>query len=356
MSQHNQETWEILLRAGVVEGDAPETGKLDSPWYVKVLLAFSGWLAAIFLLIFFGLGYEFLHKNSIASLITGALLIGTAFVILRKQKNEFVENLGLAISLTGQALVVYAIILISDHNEQLVFLLITLLQTSLAILMPNSIHRIFSSFFAALSFSLALNFQGWAYIVTGIYMFLAAWCLLNEFTYPQHMRKMRSIGYGLVLALISLKGISIFGLGGLATLIGRRHSEIWAIPLITEILTAAVALYVVWHILKRYGRSNFDSISIAALSAALLICTVSIEVQGITVGVVIMSLGFFGSNRVLLGLGIVSLIFYISSYYYLLDTTLLSKSLSLLVIGIVLLALRWLMARVLPTEEEGHHA
>ena len=80
------------------------------------------------------------------------------------------------------------------------------------------------------------------------------------------------------------------------------------------------------------------------------------EVQGITVGIVILVLGFSGANRVLLGLGSVSLLFYISSYYYLLDTTLLDKSLSLFIVGLVLLIIRWLMSHILPIKKGTRHA
>jgi len=63
-------------------------------------------------------------------------------------------------------------------------------------------------------------------------------------------------------------------------------------------------------------------------------------------------LGYAGSNRVLQGLGITSLLFYISSYYYLMETTLLAKSQTLLVVGLVLLMIRWLLPYILPFKKE----
>ncbi len=72
-----------------------------------------------------------------------------------------------------------------------------------------------------------------------------------------------------------------------------------------------------------------------------------------TAGMVVMLLGFAGGNRVLLGLGIVSLLFYISSYYYLLDATLLAKAQILLIVGLVLLAVRWLLLHPIPGGKEA---
>jgi len=356
MSRQSEQIWTALLEADVVQGMAPETGELESPWYVKVLLAFSGWLAALFLLGFIGVGFGFVFRHSTAAFITGGMMIGTAFAILRIPKNEFVEHLALAASMAGQALVVYAIFENFNHNEKIAWLLVALLQMPLALFMPNFVHRVFSSFVATFALSITLTFKGWPYVVSGVVMFLAAGCFLNEFRYPQYMKKMRAIGYGLVLALIQLKGAALFGYRTFGGPFGRNQPDLWAKPWIGEVLTGAVTLYIVWQILRRYAQAIPNRLSITALMGTLLLCTVSIEVQGITVGMVIMLLGFVGANRVLLGLGIVSLLFYISSYYYLLDATLLAKSQTLLIVSLALFIGRWLMLRILPVKKEAKHA
>ena len=64
----------------------------------------------------------------------------------------------------------------------------------------------------------------------------------------------------------------------------------------------------------------------------------------------IVVLGFANGNRVLTGLGITALLFYVSAYYYLLEETLLFKSGVLLATGIVLLATRWLVLNVVIKE------
>jgi uncharacterized membrane protein len=356
MRRQTEQMWDTLRQAGLIEGAVPETGKLESPWYVKVLLAFSGWLAAVFLLGFIGMGFEFVFNNSSAAFIIGGIMIGGAFVILRIPKNEFFEHLALAVSLAGQALVVFAIFEISNHNEEIAWMLVALLQVSLAVIMPNFVHRVFSSFFAAFSFSMTLTIMGWHYVVSATVMLLAAMCWLNEFNYPQHMRKIRAIGYGLVLALILLKGTALFGYRTMGWRLLLNQSGLWTKVWLGEVLIGAVTLYVVWHLLRRYNQTISARLSLTALLGALLLCAVSMKVQGITIGMVIMLLGFSGSNRVLLGLGITSLLFYISSYYYLLDMTLLDKSQSLFIIGLVLLIIRWLMLHILPVKKETRHA
>lgn len=355
MSRQSEQLWATLLQAGLVQGPAPEAGKLESPWYVKGLLAFSGWLAALSLLGFIGVAFQFIIKSGAASLITGAAMIGGAFAILRIPKNEFFEHLGLAVSLAGQALVVWGIFDTTKHNDELAWMLIALLQVPLAVVIPNFVHRVFSSFLAAFAFSMALSSIGVPYVFSGIVMFLAAWLWLNEFRYPQHMRKIRAMGYGLVLALIQLKGTALFGYASMGWRSGRTPSELWVQPWMGEILAGAVTLYVVWQLLQRHGHAISERLAITALLGTLLLCAVSMEARGITAGMVIMLLGFASGNRVLLGLGIVSLLFYISSYYYLLDATLLAKALTLLIVGLVLLAVRWIMLRIMPVEKETGH-
>jgi uncharacterized membrane protein len=221
--------------------------------------------------------------------------------------------------------------------------------------MPNFVHRVFSSFAAAFTFDMSMTFWGLPYVVGGVIMFPAVLCWLNEFNYPDQMRNIRAIGYGLTLALIQIKGMALFGPRSMGWhFFGNQ--EAWLKPWIGEVLIGMVTLYVVRRLLQRNGQDISSRISITALLGTFFLCAVSVEVQGITVGMVIMLLGFAGSNRVLLGLGIVSLLFYISSYYYLLEATLLAKSRTLLVVGLVLLSLRWLMFYISPVTKEVKHA
>lgn len=359
MSTQNTQVLAKLLQAGLIEGAAPETGKLDSPWYVKVLLAFSGWLAAVLLLCFIGMGFELIMTNSTATLITGGMMIVGAFALLRISKNEFVEHLALAVSLAGQALVVFVLFDDSGLDRIMVWLLVALLQIFLTLVIPNFVHRVFSSFVAALAFNMVLSFWGVHYAVGGIVLFMAALCWLYEFSHPKQMRAKQAIGYGLVLALMLFKGATLYGYHRMIDWMDGEfvpnQLELWNKPWLDEIITGMVVLYVVWHLLQRYRQPVFERLSIAALLGTVLLCVVSMKIQGITIGIVLMLLGFASANRVLVGLGIMSLLFYISFYYYTLDATLLAKSQTLLVVGLVLLFIRWLMLNIITVNKEAEH-
>ncbi|MCP5407478.1 MAG: hypothetical protein H6967_08105 [Chromatiaceae bacterium] len=43
--------WDQLVQAGVVSGAVPDGSGIHPPWYVRVMLGVSGWIAALLLLV-----------------------------------------------------------------------------------------------------------------------------------------------------------------------------------------------------------------------------------------------------------------------------------------------------------------
>jgi uncharacterized membrane protein len=358
MSQPTQPMWATLQQAGLVQGDVPIAEKLESPWFVKVLLAFSGWFASLFLLGFLGVGFEAILESEIASAITGSLMVGGAYAILRIPKNEFFEHVGLAVSLAGQVLIALSLfdgLFFDGLSDKVAWFNFALVQVALAVIMPNFVHRAFSAFIATFSFSMFLSASGVPYIFSSIVMFIAAWLWLHEFQYPEHIRKIQAIGYGTVLGLIQLKGVALFSFNPIGWRTGITDTEIWVQPWMAEVLGGAVMIYVVWQLLQRLGHHLPEPITITALVCTAILSVVSIEAPGISVGILILLLGFSASNRILMGLGIVSLLFYISSYYYLLDATLLAKAQTLFITGIVLVLVRWVMLKMIHQVKGATH-
>lgn len=355
MNHSMQQTWSTLEEAGIVKGNVPEQGNIESPWYVKVLLAFSGWLASLFILGFVGAAFVSVLKSQVMSFIVGGVMIAVAYKLLGVRKNEFYEHLALSVSLAGQALVIWSFFKLYDNDITTFLIPIVLLQTVLAIIMPNFVHRVFSSIAAGIAFSMALMSLNLAYMSSGILMFAVAWLWLNEFKHPQHIKSFRAIGYGLILALLPLKSKQFVN-AIFSFVFSNKHDPVsWIQPWMGELLTSAVLLYVVWSLLQRYHLPVSSLYYKAAIAGALVLCGLSLEAQGVTVGVMIILLGFSISNRVLQGLGIVSFLYYISSYYYLLNITLIEKAQVLLIMGLTMISARWLMRRYLMSGEEAQH-
>ncbi|MGD8576111.1 MAG: DUF4401 domain-containing protein [Thiohalophilus sp.] len=346
--------WKKLKDADLVEGDAPTLEEQETPWYMKVLTGFSGWIAAIFIIGFLGSAFWLVFESGTASLVVGGGLMAAAYAVLRMPKNEFVEHLALAASLAGQFLFVWALfdILGWDNRQVLFWLLIALLQAVLAYVMPNFIHRVFSSFMAASAMGMSLAEAHIPYVFGSVVLFLAAWIWLNLFRYSQYLDRLKPLGYGLIFALIPLKGSMLYDYHGMY-LSHSSTTGTFIQPWMGELLSVAVILYVVWQLLQRYQHRLQERFSLLVLAVTLLVSLVSLEAKGISMGSVIVLLGFAIGNRILLVLGIVSLLFYLSAYYYLLDISLLNKSQILLATGVLLLLARWAMLHFLSAVPGG---
>jgi len=358
---------ERLQTAGIDVHDELQDLQPESPWYLKLILAFSGWLAANFVLGFFFALFSRLYRNIPLLMVLGVGLIGVAYILLRNKRNEFIEHLALALSLAGQVLIIVAIFRFFDVNNQLFYILLVigLFEGVLTFIMPDYIHRIFSSFIASISLALSFFYINNSLAMLDIFNAVLLWLVgllwLNEFkpTFAaiSGIRKRQSMAYGMTLALLVINVSKLFSSTSLFNNHRFQIHEIsWYQPWMTEILLGLVATFIIWQLLKRVTAHN-GSLSkrtcLLTMFATLIVTLLSSQAHGLIVGVIILVLGFANSNRVLLGLGLIALLFFIAYYYSTLSTTLLYKSIHLFVLGLVLLISYWILKKwLLPMDKE----
>lgn len=351
MSDQHQTLWHTLIEANLVEGEQPQTREIDSPWYVKALIAFSGWLAACSLLIFLALGINILD-SPVTSFVVGGIMIAGAYATLRASDHDFLQHAALAISMAGQALLITAAFEYQYPNDALVWLMAFLLQSLLAILMPHFIHRALSSIFAAFSLLALMSLWGVGIFFEGIVAGIAAWIWLNEFRYLKHLKIRLAIGYGVLLSAACLSSSADF----IGIFLDSKSLEYpWLQNWMGALLICVVMMAVVWQLLQRNHCTINSKTGWLALIGTAVICIASMEIWGLSTGLMIILLGFAASNRVIQGIGIVALLYNASSYYYTLDITLLEKSQHLLILGILLILARWIMHKVLTPSQEIDH-
>lgn len=189
-------------------------------------------------------------------------------------------------------------------------------------------------------------------------MLLTALIWLNEFRFPKLIEALHAIGYGLVLALITIKGTNIFMHTNAWNIrVGDYAQDAWFNGWMAELLLSGVTLFVVWNLLKKTQPKPSKTAMLLALGGTILLTVLSMQAQGLLTGLMILLLGFSTNNRVLLGFGVTALLFFISSYYYLLENTLLDKSITLFILGITLIIGRIIIVKVLPeTAVKGESA
>lgn len=339
-----------LSQAGISVNVPTTPAQLETPWFVRVLQAFSGWLAALFLLGFIAMGMVFLVESPAASLAAGLVMISAAFGLFRKARSDLLEHLALAISFAGQLLIAWALVEFWNASTYSVWSLLGWsllgLQCMLALVMPSQVHRTLSAFAAALALYMALAMGALAPVASGLVLLALTLLWLNEFRCPGRIKRLQAWGYGLLLGLLVIQGLAHSG-QSLPLFDGMTNSAwVGLTPWLSVALLALALLLVFLSVFQRFStfRGRWTAY---ACAAALLI--VSFYVPSVGQGVVVMLLGFAIGHRLLVGAGVLSLLLGIGSYYYWLDSTLLMKSLTLLVIGGLLLLLRWALRQWLST-------
>ena len=346
------ELWAVLTTAGLTSGDMPAAGEKHTPWYVRVMLGVAGLIAAIFLLGFIGVGVAFVIKSQTASIAVGLMVITASYAIFRlAPRNDFSTMFALAVSLAGQALVIFGLfgVFSSGHEKSFPWGTVALFEAALALVIPNFTHRAISAFGAGAAFGFACGAWGANAIAPGVVAAAIAYIWLNEMRLGRLHSVVTPVGYGLTLAFVLIEGMAQFG-HTMMMMFGPR-AQAAQLPGVGESFVALALFVSVWMLFKRAAWPLHGMRTALALVAAAVIGIASWKAPGIAGGLMIALLGYANGNRGLTALGIVALLMYVSSYYYLLETTLLVKAGVLLATGLVLLAVRWVMLNVVMPPE-----
>jgi Domain of unknown function (DUF4401) len=343
------ELWNRLVAAHIVTGAVPPRGDEESiqvPWYVRALTGIAGWIAAGFLLAFIGVALGFVDSNT-SQIITGLVLIAGAYgLLLRTAKYAFASQFAIAMSLAGQALVWMGIE--PDLRNSYEWLIIAAFQAGLAVVLPNFVLRVWCAGAAALALAMFLFAAGVYFLSIGVIAAATALVWQSEFAWPRVNVRIRAIGYGLTLALVVLQA-TVFFISSADAWMAHKLDEVlgWAPPWLGWLLPGVVLVAVVWQLHARNGSAINEKSAVVAVLAAALVTAASFKAPGIATGLMLVLLGYSNANRSLAGLGLIALLSYLSAYYYLLETSLLMKSLTLAVTGAVLIGVRFIALNLL---------
>lgn len=128
------------------------------PLAISLLLGVSGWVAGGFTLMLVELMFRPATTGHEA--FYGLLLLGMAWGLFKTDcdgERVFVAQLALALSIAGQCLVLFAMTK-NAHGIGPIASAALLLQVALALVMPNRLHRTLSTFFALVAWALTVRF------------------------------------------------------------------------------------------------------------------------------------------------------------------------------------------------------
>ena len=348
------ELWERLLQAGLVQGAAPQAEAGHSPWFVRVMLGVAGWFGALFLLLFIAIGLHDIIKHAAAALIVGVVACGIASAIFRKlPENDFAGQFAFAVSLAGQALIVFGIAdAVGSKSVAVVGIVVAVMQAVLFWLVPNYVHRIWAAASGACAAAMALADMGLLAITPALVLVAFAWVWLKEFDFAKGSL-VRAGGYGLALAAVVIA--VMHGERSIAWILDQPKSPVGGLigVWVGAALAGAALLWAVVQLLAREAVSLESAQGKIALIGAIILAVATLKAPGIGPAAAVLVIGFANGNRILAGLGILALLGYLSHYYYSLQLTLLEKSGVLASTGIALLAARLLLHRYWPEPKEG---
>lgn len=368
---HNKQHHDLLLlqQQGLIDTQNVSDKLLNnaesaarSPWFISLLFGLSGILASLFFIGFLTLMLDNtgLLDSTLAVIIIGALLSvigGFLFYNARSRHSPFWNGLAFAITLAGQGYIAFAL-LASEIAEPLNIMLLLLVQLLMTIVIPNFIYRLLSATLALNCLFYLLTYYHLSEVSLGLFALITSVTHLQRYTLAAFIpTKWRAnffdissaIGYASAYVLLN---VSVYFI---ATEYGNSFDNLDSLDNYGEVfsydyylaqgLLTLASLYAAYLILKRYHIKLLSAAGLLISAAIIILGVISIYVSGLLATSLIIIIATANSQRVLLGLGVIALVGYIFWYYYQLDTTLLVKSASMLVIAIALLLLRWLLIK-----------
>lgn len=149
-----------LLRRGLIESasTAPAPHR-DRPWFISIVLGFSGWLAGIFALACIAMFFK--PDTAAGFTITGLILLSAAFGLYTADRGgAFFDQLALALSIAGQFALSWAA-WEATKSEAATAALVAVMQIALLLVMPNALAKVLATFFGCCAWVFAIRFAWW---------------------------------------------------------------------------------------------------------------------------------------------------------------------------------------------------
>jgi len=223
---------------------------------------------------------------------------------------------------------------------------LTIMQLLLFFAMHNPLHRTLSVLVAVFCFCSLLG-QFKLFQLGNTLVLLATTLLwLYEFKLLRHRQLLRPALYGLTLAVMLLNGVLLSPYVGVQ--VGVHFTWWQSYPSLfpaSIVLRELLFIYLVVALLRRENVCINERACAFAAFGTMLVVAAGWKTPGLIAGLIVLLLGRAGGNRILIGLGVYSLISYLSQYYYALHQSLLIKSALLAGLGLLLLTGHFLLKR-----------
>ena len=298
----------------------------ERPLAISLLLGVSGWVAGLFMLAFVALLFQPTDASQAA--VSGAVLLAAAWALFKVDGDGaqvFVAQLALALSIAGQCLMLYAM---SEHSHGIapIAAAALVLQCALALVMPNRLHRTLSTLFATIAWALTLRFA-----------------LFGE---PDNWRSSVTVASASLPA--ALAGW-LFAWGPVAAGLwwAIRSEPAWVArgwqtvlrPIVTGLIVGLAFATLASHPFESFRWFGSGEVNVGGLALWPLLSAIG--------ALAAVAAAFALRRRGLMAVCVVAVLLHVAHFYYALGTSLLVKSVLMLVMGGAML----LAARALKSKE-----
>ncbi len=314
-----------------IEKEYFNSQKEKSSIAIKVLSVLGGFIATLAFLGF--LLIAGLYDSEAGLVITGLIFIGAAIWLNVEYKKLIVDTLSVTAYTIGLCLIAFGLseLEVGDNAICILFMIISLFTIGIT-------KNYILSFISILTINGSLIFliidndlYNLIHVYDAIILVLLTYVFLNEAKLLAEKRFLSKlynpIRIGLIFSLIT--GLVFVGQRGIFDF-GIKH--IWA----SSIITIPLTIYVISIIAKIIGITKTKTLYIVYTFSILFLIPTAMS-PAISGALLIILLSFLVNYKTGLAIGVISFTYFISQYYYDLNFTLLTKSIILLVSGIILL-------------------
>lgn len=306
----------------------------STPWYVQGLVGISAWIAAFCFIGFLAIAGLI---DSDESMVIGGIIFTLAAVGLKwgLPRSIFAGQLALALGLAGQGLLIVGIGNQTGSTAATAFATIVL-ELILIVIYRDSFQRLLSTL-AIVGAVVALLFEWDIQEATHLLIFLVALATILIWDKESFLSAtaladiFRPVGYGCAIALLALLAPSA---------ITDLEIERWWL---SAIGLMAALLGLEYLILAELGVNWRNPLVFILMGGTLLLLWPAWQSPGILGALIVLLTGFRRGNRLLTGLAAIFLAFFIITFYYNLELTLLVKSFMLMGNGVIILVLRYVL-------------
>lgn len=333
-----------------------EDRPVQQPWYIRTMVGFGAWLASL-LLIGFVSSFTFAMEGGYA--FVGIVFIVAAVIARYRFDNDFMVQSVLALSLAGQALVAFGFVETIGKEEPENFCIFVVVMSSvLFFVMPDRIHRVIMVLLAAGCATALLYFVNLNDLVPALGPLLAFALIVLHIS----QGRLIAAGYGeYVKPLLNGLMLAAFGLLLISTIyvlpeLSGGDTRIYPRPWVSTILLGALLLWVGARTWSRIGNTGSRQNSAMLIALILTITASCYAAPGILLALIVIILGADSGDRNFAAVGTGFLIIFLATYFYGIEVTMLTKSISLVATGVVLLLARWLLLTLIDRDARGEES